>query len=631
MDSSAAEVSPLADRAWRLSNLYWIKDKEGKRIRFAPNWAQQRAYERLAHNNLELKVRQLGITTGYCMLWLDTCLFNKDVSVGVIAHTKEDAKVIFRDKIKFAYDNLPPELRAAVPTVKETESEMIFANGSSIRVGLTFRSGTVQILHVTEYGYICAHYPRRAQEIRTGAFEAVPKGGIKVNVARTDRHEAGDLLQFSLFAHVVLQGLLPAWLVMRWPLRWEGAGAELLRRLMLVGALVVGLLCVFLPQQHELMIWGRIHRDVRVYVNPTFPLHSVKRYVQDILPRGPRLPPQPIATDAVRSAAVSTRPLLVVLVVGETTRAANFQLNGYGRETTPRLAKIPGLVNFPNVSACGTYTAESVPCMFSIDDRGMFSRGREEKQENLVDLLKRVGVKIGWLDNDSGCQNVCNRVGMVSLDAVEDPLLCEGGECRDGILLRDLPQQFPGAGAKLLVLHTKGSHGPAYYKRYPESARAFTPDCRDVNVQRCTREELVNAYDNTIVYIDQVLSDLVAKLEAQQGRMDSVMIYVSDHGESLGEDSIYLHGLPWKLAPEEQRQVPMVAWFSRGAPQALGLDLGCVGEAAVRPRTHDDIFSTMLGLFSVKTRAYESREDLFGACRRPAMAGNPARMADGEG
>lgn len=194
MDSCAAEGSPLADRTWRLGNLYWIKDKEGRRIRFTPNWAQQRSYDRLAHNNLELKVRQLGITTGYCMLWLDTCLFNRDVSVGVIAHTKEDAKVIFRDKIKFAYDNLPPELRAAVPAVKETESEMIFANGSSIRVGLTFRSGTVQVLHVTEYGYICAHYPRRAQEIRTGAFEAVPKGGIKV-IESTARGRAGHFYE----------------------------------------------------------------------------------------------------------------------------------------------------------------------------------------------------------------------------------------------------------------------------------------------------------------------------------------------------------------------------------------------------------------------------------------------------
>ena len=462
-------------------------------------------------------------------------------------------------------------------------------------------------------------------------FGTVIDRAMLVNVARTDRHEAGDLLQLALFGHVFLQGLVPAWLVWRWPLRWNKAGPELLQRLMLAGALVVMLLAVFLPQQHALMIWGRIHRDVRVYVNPTFPLHSVKRYVQDVLPKGPRLPPQPIATDAVRSLAVSPRPLLVVLVVGETTRAANFQLNGYGRETTPRLAKVPGLVNFSNVTACGTYTAESVPCMFSIDDRGMFSRGREEKQENLLDLLKRVGVKIGWRDNDSGCQNVCNRVGMESLDAAVDPVLCEDGECHDSILLRDLQQFYPAVGAKLLVLHTKGSHGPAYYKRYPESARAFTPDCRDANVQRCTREQIVNAYDNTIVYTDQVLSDLVGRLAAQQGQMDSVMIYVSDHGESLGENGIYLHGLPWQLAPPEQKQVPMVAWFSRGAPQALGVDLGCVGKSAAQPRSHDAVFSTLLGLFSVKTKAYEVQEDLFGACRRPVIADNEGRAAEQDG
>ena len=190
MGSSSAELALLTDRNWRLRNLYWIKDKDGKRIRFEPNWAQQRAFDSLSHNNLELKVRQLGITTGYCILWLDTCMFNPDVAVGVIAHTKEDAMTIFREKVKFAYDNLPEDLRAAVPAVKQTESEIIFANGSSIRVGVTFRSGTVQVLHVTEYGYICAHFPKRAQEIRTGAFEAVPKSGIKV-IESTARGRAG--------------------------------------------------------------------------------------------------------------------------------------------------------------------------------------------------------------------------------------------------------------------------------------------------------------------------------------------------------------------------------------------------------------------------------------------------------
>lgn len=195
--SESAELALLTDRDWRLRNLYWIKDKDGRRVRFEPNWAQKRAFDSLAHNNLDLKVRQLGMTTGYCILWLDTCLFNPDIAVGIVAHTKDDAKVIFRDKVKFAYDNIPEDLRAAIYTKKETESEIIFSNGSSIRVGVTFRSGTVQILHVTEYGYICAHFPKRAQEIRTGAFEAVPKSGIKV-IEATAKGRAGhffDLCQ----------------------------------------------------------------------------------------------------------------------------------------------------------------------------------------------------------------------------------------------------------------------------------------------------------------------------------------------------------------------------------------------------------------------------------------------------
>ncbi|AXQ30424.1 phosphoethanolamine transferase [Solimonas sp. K1W22B-7] len=447
------------------------------------------------------------------------------------------------------------------------------------------------------------------------SFGTVIDKSMLVNVARTDRHEAGDLLQLGLVVHVLLQGLLPAWLVIRWPLRLASPWLEARRRLTLAASMLAVFLAVFLAQQQTLMIWGRIHRDVRVYVNPTFPLHAVKGFAEDNLWQGKRPPPQPIATDAVRQVAAGARPLLVVLVVGETTRAANFQLNGYGRATTPRLAQLPGLVNYPDVSSCGTYTAESVPCMFSIDGREHFSRKRAEKQENLLDVLKRVGVAVGWRDNDGGCQNTCNRVGMESLNSARNPVLCSGGECHDGILLEDLQRHYPAAGAKLLVLHTKGSHGPAYYKRYPDSARLFTPDCRDANVQRCTQQELVNAYDNTIAYTDQVLAQLVEKLRAQQGQMDMVMIYVSDHGESLGENGIYLHGLPWQLAPPEQKHVPMVAWFSDGAPAALGLDMACVNRASKAAHSHDDLFSTLLGLFAVKTRAYAAPQDLFGACR----------------
>lgn len=190
----AALGEHLLDRDWRLRNLYWITDKQGRRVRFAPNWAQVELFDSLSHRNVDLKVRQLGVTTGYSMLWLDAVLFNRDLRVGIVAHTKDDARLLFRDKIKFAYENLPEELRRLLPAVKCDANELLLKNGSGIRVGVTFRSGTVQVLHVTEYGYVCTRNPQRAEEIRTGAFQAVPAGGIIV-VESTAKGRAGHFFE----------------------------------------------------------------------------------------------------------------------------------------------------------------------------------------------------------------------------------------------------------------------------------------------------------------------------------------------------------------------------------------------------------------------------------------------------
>ncbi len=190
----AALGERLLDREWRLRNLYWITDKQGRRVRFEPNWAQVELFDSLGHRNVDLKVRQLGITTGYCVLWLDAALFNRDLRVGIVAHTKDDARILFRDKIKFAYEALPEELRRLIPAVKCDANELLLKNGSGIRVGVTFRSGTVQVLHVTEYGYVCTRNPQRAEEIRTGAFQAVPAGGIIV-VESTAKGRAGHFFE----------------------------------------------------------------------------------------------------------------------------------------------------------------------------------------------------------------------------------------------------------------------------------------------------------------------------------------------------------------------------------------------------------------------------------------------------
>ena len=155
--------------------------------------------------------------------------------------------------------------------------------------------------------------------------------------------------------------------------------------------------------------------------------------------------------------------------------------------------------------------------------------------------------------------------------------LCSDGRCLDEGLLVGLNERLAAARAvngrpatQLLVLHQLGSHGPAYFRRYPPAFAHFTPACENDDLQKCTREEIVNAYDNSLRYTDHVLGSLIATLQRNEAEVDSALIYVSDHGESLGERNLYLHGLPWFIAPKEQKQVPMVMWLSSGVARASG-------------------------------------------------------------
>lgn len=181
MDNPAAFqrlVECYGSPQWRLNNLYWITDKEGHRVKFNLNWAQELLMGQMHHMNLVLKARQLGFTTFIQLFLLDQCVFNSNVRAGTIAHTLDDAKVIFRDKVKFPYDNLPEVIRNQIVAQKDTANELLFSNNSSIRVGTSLRSGTLQLLHISEYGKICAKYPEKAREVRTGALNTVQSGQI---------------------------------------------------------------------------------------------------------------------------------------------------------------------------------------------------------------------------------------------------------------------------------------------------------------------------------------------------------------------------------------------------------------------------------------------------------------------
>lgn len=200
-DLVAAFGVDIEDPWWRLNNLYTIVDKTGKKVRFVPNVEQTTFIKGLHWRNLVLKARQLGITTVSCLLYLDDCLFNENISAAVIAHRLDDAGEIFRTKVKGPYDDLPEIIRSKVALITDNESTLEFDNGSKIRVSTSTRSGTVQWLHVSEYGKICAQFPEKAREIRTGAFPSAELGVITIE--STAEGESGDFFEKAQIAEQV--------------------------------------------------------------------------------------------------------------------------------------------------------------------------------------------------------------------------------------------------------------------------------------------------------------------------------------------------------------------------------------------------------------------------------------------
>jgi lipid A ethanolaminephosphotransferase len=270
----------------------------------------------------------------------------------------------------------------------------------------------------------------------------------------------------------------------------------------------------------------------------------------------------------------------VTVVVGEPACAMNFSLNGYWRDTNPRLAQQPGLLSFSQVESCGTSTAVSVPCVFSSLARADYSEDKARSQEGLLDVISHAGFGVLWRDNNCGCKGACDRVAYEDLSQPKagDPL-CNNEECYDERLLQGLPDIIRTARRDLvIVLHQKGSHGPAYWKRYPPAFQHFGPVCTSHELEKCSSEATVAAHDNTIRYTDYVLSktiDVLRAAAAEDG-VDTAMLYFSDHGESLGESNVYLHGAPYIMAPEAQRHVPMVFWMGDSYRDRFALGQRCL-------------------------------------------------------
>lgn len=452
------------------------------------------------------------------------------------------------------------------------------------------------------------------------------------NVVQTDAREVRDLLSLSMLGTVLLVAAVPLWWIWRLPLgtrRWLPQTGR--NALGVLAGLVLAVAVVLLTYQ-GLASLMRNHKDLRYMINPLNSMYAATRLAADQLPKQVRTL-QPVGEDARLGASYASqkRPPLLVLVVGETARAQNWGLNGYARPTTPALARWQAegdLVNFGQVESCGTNTQVSVPCIFSPLTREQGGDKTAEHQ-NLLDVLQRAGLAVLWLDNQSGCKGVCERVPNATTRELQLPGLCADGECFDDAMLHGLDERIAAldpqrrARGVVIVMHQMGSHGPAYFKRTPDSHKPFLPECSSNTLSDCPPDQLVNAYDNTIAYTDHFLDQTLTwlKTRAARGTDDTGLIYVSDHGESLGENGLYLHGVPHAFAPKQQTHVPMVSWLSPGLQQRTGVRLDCLRARSGEPLSHDHIFHSVLGLMNVTTQVYEPALDALAPCAAAAPKG----------
>ncbi|MCY4743897.1 phosphoethanolamine--lipid A transferase [Pelomonas sp. UHG3] len=463
-----------------------------------------------------------------------------------------------------------------------------------------------------------------------GSYGIVFDPTMVTNMMQTDVHETRDLLNGRLLLSLALLGALPVWWLLRRPAAPpQPLGARLGGSLAGFALGLLAMVLLALAVFAELSSTMRNHKALRYMVTPLNAVYSLSAAAVRSR-QAPAGPPAVIGADArLLPRAPDAKPPLLLLVVGETARSMNFSLNGYARPTNPQLAKLPAssLVSLRDVTSCGTATAASLPCMFSPLGRDAFT-SLKGRQENLLDVLHRAGLAVLWLDNQSGCKGLCDRVPHSFTNELPPgapplpPGLCDGKECFDAALLHGLTERVAALDPQrlqrglVLVLHQMGSHGPAYYKRSPPALKVFQPECRSNALQQCPREHVVNAYDNTLVSTDHLLASAIAWLQLQQPRFDTGLLYVSDHGESLGENGLYLHGMPYAFAPREQTHVPMILWVPEGGALAGSLKPGCLASLRDKPASHDHLFHTAMGWVGARADVYRPDWDLLANCRR---------------
>ena len=419
------------------------------------------------------------------------------------------------------------------------------------------------------------------------------------NIMQTDLNESLDLITLKQILYLIFLGVIPSIYIYLTKVEYRDFKKEIISKgKILAISLTIIAISIFLFSK-SYASFAREHKPLRFATNPTFWIYSTGEYIaKTINPISHKI--EEIGLDA--SIDKGEKRKIVIMVVGEALRADHLSLNGYKRETTPLLKK-ENIINFSNFHSCGTATAVSVPCMFSYLTKDEYTHKKGLAQENILDVLKHTDrVSILWRENNSNSKGVALRVENQYYKNNVNNKICDSVECRDEGMLIGLDEYIKREKDRdiLIVLHQMGNHGPAYYKRYPKEFEKFKPTCKTNQLEQCSKEEISNAYDNAILYTDSFLTKTINLLKKYKSA-DTAMIYISDHGESLGENGVYLHGLPYFIAPDAQTHIASIVWFDKNQRLSQNRDR----------YSQDNLFHTLLGLFNVKSKVYNRDLDIF--------------------
>ncbi len=448
--------------------------------------------------------------------------------------------------------------------------------------------------------------------------------GMIANIIETDTSEASSYFSAYSTMWVILMGVIPAVIVAK--VRLNPLNGELLRfsitKLisMIASLAVIAAIAGMYYQDYSSI--GRNNSYLKKMIIPTQFVYSASGYVKKNYLTTPE-PYREIGTEAKQSKTAleqaKEKPSLLVFVVGETARSQNYHLNGYDRRTNPYTSNLD-VISFQDFASCGTATAVSLPCMFSQLTHNTFDRSKADYQDNVLDIMQRAGIDLIWKENDGGDKNVAHNIKKITVDRGNTDPWCNGNTCYDIALLNSLDEEIKGMnGNRVVTMHLNGSHGPTYFLRYPKDQAFFQPDCPRADIENCSVEQIVNSYDNTIRYTDYVLEQTINKLTKLEDKYNTALIYISDHGESLGENGMFLHGMPYSLAPEYQKRVPFMMWMSPSFKQVKNVDSNCLKREAqsVGKYSQDNVFHSLLGIMDIQTHAYDGNLDIFKTCRTP--------------